>query len=66
MKTVITILLLLSFSGCYEHIEKPFTITGKDFYENDKMCTYRAIDKFGTPIFFQEIANKYNIGDTIK
>lgn len=45
-------------------LEKPFIITGKMPHYSES--EYRFQDKNGKVDYFIDIANKYNIGDTIK
>lgn len=79
MKKILFILITFILYECSNTntYYKPFVIISKEFVflwsisdETNRMnsdkCRYTYIDKYGSENTFQDYANRYNVGDTIK
>lgn len=59
------IAIVLLLGACRPRLDKPFTITSKD-WNNEGKCRYYYQDTSGNGASFIDVENKYNVGDIIK
>lgn len=64
MKTLLSLFMILAMGACSDNYQKPFIIIRKTYEIGRYNYEYRTANN--TVHSFQELTDKYNVGDTLR